>query len=101
MIFHKNIKSKLNIIKCLQFSQACNLIKILIKCELFHSEFNKVIAMFKCFTKDKRSAVINLIYSLTTTLFFLLLLCFYQIIFYIDIKPTLVLARNKMKQHIY
>jgi len=39
-------------IKCLQFNQARDLIKELIKGELFHLEFNKIIAMFKCFTKD-------------------------------------------------
>ncbi len=45
---------KLNIIKCLQFNEARKLIKKLIKHDLLHLDFNKVIIieMFKCFTKD-------------------------------------------------
>ncbi len=43
---------KLNIIKCLQFNLARDLFKKLIKHELSNLEFNQVIAMFKCFTKD-------------------------------------------------
>ncbi len=51
---------KLKIIKCLQLNEARNLIKIFIKHDLLHLDFNKVIVieMF-----HKRSSVINSIYS--------------------------------------